>query len=161
MQVSVGLSRTVHYKPNEATVRHSIKHLARSNTRKAVQDLLSDSETLQIVTSMLGKLIAEKEIAQISSPATLSGLCNYHDVATITNFCWSQLWLDIVETTPALATLLMSIIPSHKKDALVPALCVIVAMLAKARNRRMDVVQELLSLILHAGHASMQVSVYT
>lgn len=157
MQVSVGLSRTVHYKPDESTIRHSIKHLARSNTRKAVQDLLSDSATVQLVASLFGKMIAEKEIAQISSPATLSGLHNYHDVAAITNFRWSQLWLDLVETTPALTTLLMSAIPSHKKDALVPALCVIVAMLAKAQNRRLDVVQELLSLILHAGHASMQV----
>ena len=106
---------------------------------------------------MLGKTIAEKEIAHISSPATLSGLHNYHDVAAIANFHWKQLWLDIAETTPALTTLLTSIIPSHKQDALIPALCVIVAMLAKAQNRRMNVVQELLSLILHAGHASMQV----
>ena len=160
MQVSVGLSRTVHYKPDEAISRHSIKHLARNNIRKAVQDLLSDSATLQVVTSMLGKQIAEKEIAQISSPATLSGLRNYNDIAAITNFHWSQLWLDIVETTPALTTLLMSIIPAHKKDALIPALCVIVAMLAKARNRRLDIVEELLSLILHTGHASMQVGTY-
>lgn len=159
--MSVGYERTRHYKPNEAVVKHTIKHLARSNTRMAIQDLLSNPNTQQTIASMLGKTIAEKEITYMSSPATLSGLRNYHDISAITNFKWEQLWEDITATAPALTTLLLSIIPQHKEKSLLPALCVIVAMLAKSRNRVMDVVQEMITVILHAGHASSQVCTCT
>ena len=138
-------------------MRHTVKHLARKNTKKAVQDLLGDSQALETVASMLGKHIFEKEIAYISSPATLSTLYTSWNVGTITKFKWEDLWLDIANTAPAMSAVLLNAVPSHKAKDLIPSLCIIVAMLAKARNRRLDVVQEILSLILHTGHASTQV----
>ena len=58
----------------------------------AIQDLLSNPNTQQTIASMLAKTIAEKEITYMSSPATLSGLRNYHDISAITSFKWEQLW---------------------------------------------------------------------
>ena len=55
---------------------------------------------------------------------------------------------------------LEGLMPKDKKDDLVPCMCLIASMIAKAKNRRLNVVQELLSVVVHAGHASKQVCMH-
>lgn len=157
----MGLSRTKHYKPNTATLRHAIKHLSRANIELAIKDLMSDKEAGLAVARSVGRLISDNEIKYISSPSTLSDLRNIHDLQQIQHFSWTSVLTDIAGTAPMLLVLLESVIPQHKKDTLMPCICLIVAMIAKARNKQLNIVQQLISLVLYAGHITKQVRTCT
>jgi hypothetical protein len=118
---------------------------------------MSDKDTGLAVARSVGRLISDNEITYTSSPATLSDLRNVHDLKQIQEFSWTGILTDITGTAPMLLAFLESVMPKHKKDTLMPCICLIVTMIAKARNKQLNILQQLISVVLYAGHVTKQV----
>ena len=76
---------------------------------------------------------------------------------TLESFTWTQLLANLSETAPMTVLLLKTLTSSCTKNPDV-VICVCCAILLRARNQRMNLVQRLVSVILHGGHATKQVN---
>ena len=78
---------------------------------------------------------------------------------SICSFRWEQFQADLHDKAPVLSGLLHGCIPSTSRcnPAAIVGMCV--SILAKARQPTACLVQQLVSLVLYAGHASKQVGV--
>ena len=68
-------------------------------------------------------------------------------------FTWDRVWRELSDHVPTL----LRVIGSRNSENAKPALCVCTKILLKLRNPKMNLVQALVSLVLKAGHASIQV----
>ena len=70
---------------------------------------------------------------------------------------WKQVWSEVELSAPTLHAAFTQLVPVQKRRAAVPALCTIVAMLLKLRNRKAKFIQTAISLLLHGGGAKSKV----
>ena len=75
-------------------------------------------------------------------------------------FSWSKLYQEFQRRCPQLLHILSLALPPQKRTKVHPCLCIIIAILAKAKNKNAHLVQILLSLVLLYGHTSSQVSMH-
>ena len=71
----------------------------------------------------------------------------------IKSFSWDQLWSEIHQHMPILASLITTISSSSSKSLV----CTIVSMLLKKRHQRMDYLQKVISAFFYANGAHKQV----
>lgn len=153
-KVTKGYARPVHTRVTGKTEKTAIKHLAGGNYEATVKDLIGNEEGKRALVAIAGREIFEREIGTITSYKSLTDLHAHEIAQKCRNFSWESLWRNIQTSAPMLSSLLQQLTPSQKGETLTPAYCMITAMLAKARNRRVCFLQEAVSLILHAGHTS-------
>ena len=158
--MSKGYSRPVHTLIKGKVERAAIKHLAKGNYEATAKDLLLSEEGKRTILAMVGKEIFQGEIGTITSYMSLSYLRSTELASKCSIFSWDTLWDDLKTFVPMLTSLLQHLTPSQKASQLIPAYCLIIAVLTKARNRRICSLQEVISLVLHAGHTSSEVRNY-
>ena len=78
----------------------------------------------------------------------------------VTTLSWKQVWQEVELAAPTLHTALTRLVPVQTRPSAVPALCTIVAMLLKLRNRKARFIQTVISLLLYGGGAKSKVSIY-
>lgn len=94
----------------------------------------------------------EKEVKQICSDKHDSILRMKFKEA-LERFTWVRVWRELSDHVPTL----LRVIGSRNSEKAKPALCVCAMILLKLRNPKMNLVQALVSLVLKAGHANIQV----
>ena len=79
--------------------------------------------------------------------------------AGLLSFSWDKVWKELEMHAPIFLGLLEAILrgKTAKISRTQPIVCMVVAIMAKYINSRMNVVQSYISLLLHAGHCSKQV----
>ena len=110
------------------------------------------------VIKCVGRLL-NRELQTLCANKTPSMMQETSAIA-LEQFCWELVWEEITKKAPILVSLLQLSLPQKSKLDKKPVICMCVAMLAKFRNPKMCHVQAAISLILHAGHAGTQVSLY-
>lgn len=86
-----------------------------------------------------------------------STLLTRGQLSDVTSISWKQVWREVELAAPTIHAALTKMVPVHKRRAAVPALCTIVAMLLKLKNRRARFVQTAISLLLYGGGAKSKV----
>ena len=81
------------------------------------------------------------------------------DPEVLKSFKWNTLMSELLKYTPILKGLLESTgIPCRNRPNFDAVVCLCIALLARNRNQRMNLVAKILSLIMYAGHSSKEVS---
>lgn len=103
---------------------------------------------------LLGKFVNE-EIKHLCSD-NFNSIIRENSKTGMEHFSWQSVWLELEKHAPLLITVLkpaLKIITTDKVIILIMLIC----MLLKSRNPKMDYLQSMISLILYAGHAGKQV----
>lgn len=106
---------------------------------------------------LLGNFI-NMEIKHLCSD-NFNSIIRENSKAGMEHFSWQSVWLELETCAPLLIIVLkqaLKIISTNKKDII---LSMLICMLLKLRNPKMDYLQSMISLILYAGHAGKQVAI--
>ena len=83
-------------------------------------------------------------------------MLRYSTDVSLQNFTWESIWLEMKSKAPICLSILDGCLPQTS----ISVTCLCFAMLAKSRNPKMSLIQSVIALILHAGHAGSQVSYF-
>ena len=95
----------------------------------------------------------QKELKEICSNKYTSILRMKYKVS-LEMFAWDRVWQELQSKAPTLLTILSG---GASSSNIRPAICTCASILLKLRNPKINVVQAVVSLVLKAGHASIQV----
>ena len=123
--------------------------------RRSGASLLKTEARESIIKNVLQVL--HDDLAYLGTRDALS-LLTRGQLKDITTISWKQVWQEVELVAPTLHTALTRLVPVHTRPAAVPALCTIVAMLLKLRNRKARFIQMIVSLLLYGGGAKSKVS---
>lgn len=131
--------------------------MAHGSKRGIFRQLMKSEDITRAAAKHIGMCI-RKEIKVLCSDKHNSLLREWTQ-ASMELFTWERLWLELQEMAPLTILLLQSSFP-YKVSTTVKTrslICIIIAVLTKSRNKRMNALQSMASLILYAGHAGKQV----
>ena len=131
--------------PNRTT---AVKKIARRSYTSFSHTLVKLRST-KIIKS-LGNII-KKEFKNVCSDQHKSIFRGNSE--NIKSFSWDQLWSEIHQHMPILASLITTISSSSSKSFV----CTIISMLLKKRHQRMDYLQKVISAFLYANRVHKQV----
>ena len=138
--------------------RHMGKSVARGSKKTLVDQCYDDLETRNYLMKKIGWIIM-KEIKTMCSARVQSILCS-ESKDVLKNFKWDDLMTELCTYAPLLNKILHFCTKTSKikrnRDATIGTCA---AILFKFRLSRMNLIQKIISLILHAGHCGKQVSV--
>ena len=131
--------------------------MARGSKRGVFRQLMKSEDITRVAAKHIGLRI-RKEIKVLCSDKHNS-LLRERTQTSMELFTWESLWLELQEVAPLTILLLQSSIPYKSSTTLKTRslICTIIASLSKSRNKRMNALQSMVSLILYAGHAGKQV----
>ena len=74
-------------------------------------------------------------------------------------FTWKRVWDELQLDAPLMMSILTNFLPPSKKndESLRPALCLCASIFLKLRNQKVNIAQNIISLVLKGGHATKQV----
>ena len=156
----MGYTRERNFEIDTAQKRHAIKHVTKGQLSLAVEDIMSSEVGLQATTTGLANMIYKKEIAYLSSEQCSISLAFSRNLSTLASFSWMKLWDDLKRAVPSLSIFLQTVMPSKAEEHNIPAWCTIIGMIAKHKNNKLNMLQQILSILLYAGHTTMQVWMY-
>lgn len=140
-------------------MQHSLKayavSLARGNLKAIARRLSTEQSVVGVLVKSL-TVTVRKEIKRMCSDV-FSSIQREHSETAFRQFSWESIWQELVQSAPVLAAVLQGCVAQTKEKSSRPVLCMIAAMLFKIRNPKMSLVQSVISVILHSGHASTQV----
>lgn len=121
--------------------------------------VLKDLALRTRVVSRMSKLLKE-ELRHLSSDKHNS-ILREKSQAAMEYFTWSSVWHEISTHAPILVAILQGVITSSSStppERVKRIICVCAAILLKCRNPKMFHVQAVISLLMHVGHSSKQVT---
>lgn len=154
-----GKGRPIKRSIKERIQRHAIKHISRGNMTLAIRDILALEGGPEKMAICLAKYIRDTELKAIASPDSLITLRHYNLKKSFTSFTWQDLWIELQTMLPTFCTYLQFLLPTGKRETLIPAVCTVAGMVAKANNQQLNMVQDMLSIILYGGHTTTMVSI--
>lgn len=81
----------------------------------------------------------------------------FKTVEQLKTFTWSMAEEELTERAPTLYNILRSVSARDSSKAKLSSVGMAAAILLRARNKKMSLVQSIISVILHAGHCSKKV----
>ena len=154
MQVSIGYKKPRHY-PLHGSTKKLGKSIVRGNKKIILKRVTHDKDGKKNAAVLLGKYISE-ELKCICSD-NLNSILRENSKASMEYFSWQSIWLELEKHAVLLTTLLkhaLKLSNTNKKDNV---LSMLISMMLKSRNPKVDQIQSMVSLILYAGHAGKQV----
>ena len=139
--------------------KKTAKAVARGSKKAVAEQTFKDLATRKYLIESVGKEI-RREIKSISSTKTPTCLraTTPKDLQT---FHWEKLVSELSSKAPTLLSILqVSTKTTIPRKNSVGAVCMCAAIILKHHNAALSLVQKLVTVILFAGHASKQVSVY-
>ena len=130
------------------------------NVQSIVHFVVMDAALRSRVVIDLIKLMKD-ELRQLSSDRYHSLLREKSQTA-MEYFSWSSVWSEVSVHAPVFVALLLEVtskLSSNPEQANASYVCVCVALLLKLRNPKMHPVQAMISLLMHIGHSSKQVTI--
>ena len=124
------------------------KYIGRGKKNSIVSAIMSSPH----IVSAVGKDI-KSELKDICSDMHSSILRMKYKEA-LERFSWERVWEELKEKVPTLLNILCSGVSSDKIN---PAICMSASILIKLHNPKVNLVQAMLSVVLKAGQASIQV----
>ena len=132
------------------------KSCCEKSKKTLAQEALKDPATRKYITEMLGKELAQEVKAMASDGA--NSILQSQDSDHLKDFNWNMLLSELSKYAPLLNSFLSSATttktPRPNTDAVI-GMCA--AILLHNRNRKLNLVQKIHSLILYAGHTSKKV----
>ena len=159
LSIQVGIyypSRVQYYLPPSGAEKKVIKGITTASYSKVGKGVVMHKQMLRHVLQAIGHVLQDEAYKVASYMASVRPANEPIFMA----FSWANLHRQFQMRCPNLLRILSLALPSQKRSSLYPCLCVIIAILAKANNKKADLVQLLLSLVLLYGHASSQVGSY-
>lgn len=142
--------------------------MGRKNRRSIARQAINDSSIRKHCITYLGNLI-RKEIKTICSSKNPS-LLRKRDTQVLQSFSWDELLKELRSKSPLLMSLLQKCIDEKKlvktknvkksKKNMTMCICTCAALLLRYNNESMNLVQRIVSILLHNGGASKRVSTY-
>ena len=155
--MQVGLyypSRVEYFVPPSGPEKQLIKGVTTAAYTKVAKGVLRHRRIMQHVMKAISNVLRE-ELHQVATYfASVKPSCG----DAFMTFSWSSLFEELKKRCPHFIRILSLVLPSRKRTEVYPSLCVVIAMLAKAKNKNAHLVQLILSLVLLYGHSSSQVS---
>ena len=155
-QIRVGYKRPKNFKltPNR---KHLGKAVARRSKKTIAVQCLKDQDIRKYVLKLIEREVHNEVKALCSNDA--DSILQQSDPEVLKSFKWNTLMSELVKYTPILKGLLESTgIPRRNRPNFDAVVCLCIALLARNRNQRMNLVAKILSLIMYAGHSSKEVS---
>ncbi len=135
--------------------KRSAKTIARRSLKTLANECFSDVTTIRYLLKQFHKTIK----TEINSLSSLQSVFCHHSPNDLKMFSWDNLYNELQEKAPFLLDLLKAATetrnPRENRDAVI---CICAAVLLKYRLNKMNLVQKVISLVLHAGRCSKQVS---
>ena len=135
------------------------KAVGRGSRKAIARECIKDSITLKYALGFLGNAIKKemKALASDSSNSVLKG----QNIPSMSNFGWEKVLEELNVHAPILLQLLRSVTTTKSvrpnQNAII-GMCV--SLLLKHCYSKMSMMQKIVSVILYAGHASKQVSLF-
>ncbi len=144
-------------------MRPYVKAAARGNLGAIARGIGRDKLALPVIMKELQRLI-NKELRVLCSDS-FNSILREKSPAAFQAFTWDSLWLELVARAPVFLAFAKGCAPRRRGDKEVserakPVLCMCAAMLLKLRNPKMSLVQNVVSLLLQAGHCGNQVRIH-
>lgn len=162
MQVIVGYKKPRYYHMRKHLKPYA-KRLGRGSLRSMVLHAVKDPLTLPAIIEGVTKII-NKELKTMCS-RSFDSILREKSQAAMEHFSWESVWGELLQSAPVLMAIMQGSVARRKSMELPqmakPVLCMCASMLLKFRNPQMCYLQCVVSLILHAGHAGTQVSIFT
>ena len=158
MQVGIYYpSRVEYFVPPSGPEKQVIKGVTTAAYKKVAKGVLRHNRILQHVMKAISTVLR----VELHRVATYFASVKPSHGDVFMTFTWSSLFEELKKRCPQLIRILTLVLPPRRRAQVYPCLCVVVAMLAKAKNKNAHLVQLLLSLVLLYGHSSSQVSEQT
>ena len=147
------------YRYPKGSLKKVVRLACNGKIGSVVKFALKDPSMKSEVISKVGDSM-RKELKSFCSN-TFNSVLVETSQAALEYFSWESMWQEMAKATPVIMSLFSTCL-SHQADKakLKPIICMCTAILAKSRNPKLCLVQSIISLILLAGHASKQVSIY-
>ena len=135
------------------------RSLARNNKKGLLHQILRNKRLEQHAAKRIGMAVTRE--VQILCSDTFMSIFRERSRASMEHFSWDTLWCELQTAAPTSVCMLQACFnTSGKSQAAKPVLIMLMAMILKHRNPKMNIVQSIVSLILYAGHAGKQVRKY-
>lgn len=165
-------SRT-HPIPRSSGLKTLARSVGRQNRPSIARQAMRDPKIKKMVLNILEKDV-QKELTKMSSKSTNSCLRQRH-LEALDSFSWDSLLSELQLNAPTLYRVLQGCVSVKRRERVMKKggrkgmvarsyrpsnsaiLGVCAALLLRHRNHNMNVVQRIISIILHGGHAAKQV----
>ena len=123
----------------------------------ALKELLENADTSLDVVKTITKFMKSKEIESISYETSAISLKPTNTLSEVSQFSWEAHWKSLKNCAPLLTTFLSEMIPTKKRENAIAITCLIASMICKTHNRKLSAIQEIMALLLYAGHGTTKV----
>ena len=153
MQVAVwGSKRKTRYFHLSKSLKRLGKYVGRGKKSSIVTAIMSNPQLREHIGTAIAKEV-QKELKEICSDEYCSILRMKYKVA-LERFTWDRVWQELENKAPTLLKILSG---GASSNNIKPAICTCASILLKLRNPKVNVVQAVVSVVLKAGHANIQV----
>ena len=136
--------------------KHIVKAVARRSKRSVATECMKDVAVKKYVMKKIGEEV-RTELKKLSSESTNS-ILQQSGPNIMETFTWEALHSELTKHTPVLQGLLQSTgIHGQNRPNFKAIVALCVALLAKNRNPRMNLLAKIFSLIMYSGHSSKEV----
>lgn len=129
------------------------RYIGRGNKRSIVTTVMENPHLRPHVLEAVAMEI-EKEVKKVCSD-NHDSILRMKFKEALERFSWDRVWRELSDNVPTL----LHLVGTRNPERAIPALCVSVMILLKLRNNKLNLVQALVSIILKAGHATIQVCI--
>lgn len=155
--------------PRESGLKQMARSVARRNHPALAKQVMRNSKTRATCLKVLEKDI-QKDLTKIASKKWGSSCLRQRTLDALESFSWEKLLLELKLKAPTLYHVLQGCVNVRRReragrqgkrrvhrpnDSAVLGVCA--ALLCRHRNQHLNLLQRLISLILHSGHAGKQV----
>ena len=133
------------------------RYVGRGNKRPIAIAIVENKSLRNEVVSVLCNEV-NKEIKRLCSDSNDS-ILRMSTKPALLQFTWDRVWNELQLDTPLFMSFLTNFLPPAKRsnENVRPAICVCASILLKLRNHKVNIIQNMISMVLKGGHATAQV----
>lgn len=151
MQVVVGYSVPKTYYLKSPTTAHSVKQIVRGSYHKVMSGFATSAFHQRLLAGALSRTV-KRQIRDLfrDQSALVFGQKEH-----VKEFTWNELWDELSRKVPLLVFFLKKLVKDV--DPSKPVICLIISMLLTKQNRKMCLLQNVISVVLYGNGSAKQV----
>ena len=154
--------------PRSSGLKTMARCVGRRSHPAIARQVMRMTKTRNTCLKVLEKYI-QKDLTRVASTKTGSSCLRQRTLDALQTFSWAKLHLEFKSKAPTLYRVLQGCVNVHRKERAgkqgsvkrrpndTAVLSVCAAILLRHRNQHLNILQRIISLILHSGHAGKQV----